>query len=163
MANLLVVKTPDDQTNEESRLRGLYDEVLLLTKPVLDHLGISTDVLGTFRSAIFDKAFPDIVQLGHLDASSTHTYTCHIALKFFSLAFRYFPESKTCIGVLLVQNFKDVAGELLRDLNTLQILIGQPLLLPLLAQQAMTKLIASWLTQHRKLLLRHKHRQDIIT
>lgn len=150
--NLLVIETPEDLMEEEPR-RTLYDEVLLLTKPALDSLGIPSNVLGTFGSAVFDKSSPDILHSRNLDTNSAQTFMYHIALGFFSLAFRYFPESKTCIGILLVQNYKDVAAELLRDLNTHQVLIGQPLLLPLLAQQAMTKLITSWLTQHKEVII----------
>lgn len=154
--NLLVVETLDDSMEEESRplhLRGLYEEVLLLTKPALNALDIPSHVLGTFGSVIFDKSSLDIFHSKLSGANSAHTFTYHIALGLFSLAFRYFPESKTCVGILLVQNYKDVAAELIRDLNTHQVLISQPLLLPLLAQQALTRLVTSWLTQHTQVII----------
>ena len=151
--NLLVIKTPDDPMEEAIRSRALYNDVELVAKPVLDRLDISTDVLGTFGSVVFDKSSPHTLCSGSSDARSAHTFTYHIALGFFSLAFRYFPESKTCVGILLVQNYMDIATEFLRDVDTHRVLIGQPFLLPLLAHQAIAKLIASWLTQHKEVII----------
>lgn len=74
--------------------------MLLLTKPALNYLGIPSKVLGTFGSAIFDTSSHDILTFRNLDANSAHTFTYHIALGFFSLAFRYSPESKTYIDIL---------------------------------------------------------------
>jgi hypothetical protein len=150
---LLVIETPDDPPGEESSQRRLYNEVLHLSRPALDSLGISIKVLDIYGSAVFDESPPDFLHFRQLDSDSERESTYHIALGHFSLAFRYFPQSKSSVGILLVQNYMEVAVELLRELKTHQVLVGQRLLLPLLAQQAMAKLIASWLVQHKEVII----------
>jgi len=154
--NLLVIETPEGPAEGDFKPlhpRGHYEEVLLVTTPALNVLKISSHILGTFGSVIFDKSPLDILHSRLSDPNSVQTFTYHIALGFFSLAFRYFPQSKTCVGILLVQDYKDVAAEVLQDLNKHQVLIGQPLLLPFLAQRAITKIVTSWLNQHREIIV----------
>jgi len=151
--HLLIVETPGDLISGSSKQRRSYDELLALTNPPLKSLGISSDMLEMFGSVVFEKVYPDVFNFKQSNASTTPTFAYHIALGDFSLAFRYFPGSKTCVGILLVQDYKDIAGEILRSLNTHRTLIGEPLLLPLLAQKAMTKLASSWLSQHKETIM----------
>lgn len=154
--SLLVIDTPDDPADEEFEVlppRRFHEEVQALTKPVLEVLDIPKRVLGTFGSVVFDKSSLDIAHTRLAETDPAHSFIYHIALGFFSVAFRYFPGSKTWLGIPLVQNYKGIAVDLLQDLYTHQDLIGHPLLLPLLAQQAMTILITSWLTLHKEVLI----------
>lgn len=106
---LLNVDTPDDPTDEDFKIlppRRLYEEVQDVTKPVLEVLSIPKYVLGTFGSVIFDIFTIDLAHKQLTDTEPSNAFAYHIALGFFSLAFRYFPESKACLGVLLIQNYK---------------------------------------------------------
>jgi len=154
--NLLIIDTPDDPAGEEFEVlppRRFHEEVEVLTKPVLEVLDIPKRVLGTFGSVIFDKSSLDTAHKILAETDVAHSIIYHIALGFFSVAFRYFPESRTCVGILLVQNYKAIAADLLQDIYTHQNFIGHPLLLPLLAQRAITILVTSWLTLHKEVLI----------
>lgn len=135
---LLIIETP-----ASSEQRGRYSELLTLTEVALKSLGISSSVLGMFGSVVFEKSFPDIFDFKPGSTNAVPTFAYHVALGDFSLAFRFFPASKTCVGIMLVQDYRDVVTELLNDLDTHRALIGEPLLLPLLAQKAMAKITTS--------------------
>lgn len=94
---LLIIDTPDGPADEDFKIlppRRFYEEVQDVTKPVLDALNIPKHVLNTFGSVVFDKFASDLAHARLTDVESTNTFTYHIALGFFSLAFRYFLESK---------------------------------------------------------------------
>jgi len=148
--DVLVVETPEDQVPGSSKQRGFYAELLTLIDPALTTLGFDSSILVNHGSVFFKKWDPDILDLEYGTGSTAPTSGYHVALGDFSLAFRYFPQSKTCVGILLVQDYKEVATELLYGLNTHRVLIGESLLMPLLASRAMTKIITAWLNQHEE-------------
>lgn len=116
-------------------------------------LGITKNIFDIVGSVVFDKTYPDVFDFKHGNVSTPPTFAYHIALGDFSLAFRYYPSSKTCVGILLVQDYKEIVSELLRDVNTHQALVGEPLLLPLLAQKAMTRTVTLWLNEHEETVM----------
>jgi hypothetical protein len=88
-------------------------------------------VLNAFGSVVFDKFPNDIARNLSADMGAKMCSTYHIAYGFLSLAWRYFPQTRTCLGILLHQGdeLRKLAERLLNDMFAHQDIIGQPALL----------------------------------
>jgi hypothetical protein len=152
---LLMVETPDSVTDDEPTMlppRHSFDQVRSCVKPVLSELNIPPQVLNTFGSTVFDKFPNDLARDGFPNTGMNACSTYHIAYGFFSLTWTYFPRTRSCLGILLLQGHESqtITEKLLNDICAQQKSIGHPILLSLLAHWAISTEIEWWLTKHKE-------------
>lgn len=116
--SLLVIETPHVEVPDAIDVRPprqFYEDIRALTESILETLQLPSNVLGNCGTIHFDKSYLDISRTKLAETDPANSFIYHIAIGFFSLAFRYFPGSNNCVGVLLVQGgYKIIAADLLK-------------------------------------------------
>jgi hypothetical protein len=145
---LLIVTTPENEPEDETevlQLRNSYSQVQSLSMPLRGALQMGPNTLESFGSIFFDKPC-------ELSDGSQTSSSYHIAYGFFGLAWAYFSQTKTCVGMLLIQDQDDriMGDKLVQEIFDNQKLIGQPALLPLLTHKAVSATVKSWLRKHEE-------------
>jgi hypothetical protein len=144
--DIVIVDTPDNPVDGDYTCppRSLYNEAYETVSPAFKALNIPEQILGTYGRVVFDKFVIETAQSGVQNTKHGSAFVYHISLGFFSFAFRYFPESGCCVGFLLIQNHKELAMQITNDLIAYRQFIGEPRLLPFVAQRAIDSVLNSW-------------------
>ena len=152
--NLLIIKTPDVPTGGQEilPLRESYECLQASLGPCLRGLGIPPEVLSTFGSVVFDKfhSHAQLNETSDIGLNNTHSY--FIAYGFFSLAWRYFPASQRCVGLLFQQgeDSRKITSSLLKEMSENHLLMSHQWLLPFSAHRAIGLELSCWMAQYKK-------------
>ncbi|KAI1352237.1 hypothetical protein F5Y01DRAFT_280326 [Xylaria sp. FL0043] len=153
---LLVTFIPNNATAQDRatfirRLRHLQEQLCHSFKPVIEGLQLPEDLLMTFGRVMIDK-IPLSSTRTEQEADPNLHFIYHIGFLFFSLTYRYFPKSKTSIGVVLVQD-PEIFSQLSAGLAKHRELIGHPHILPFVAQWAIHSQLTTWLNVQKEAII----------